>query len=99
MSSSPAPGPSAELIRYTHGTTRIRGTGTPWVAPMFPATRGSAHRPRTARIGCLACTHGNSSASPEEASATGRPASDRHPDALPLVRGPAAVVVTGYSRG
>ena len=26
--------------------------------------------------GCLACTHGDSSASPEEASATGRPASD-----------------------
>jgi hypothetical protein len=49
---------------------------TPCVTPMFPATRGSAHRPRTARIGCLACTHGNSSASPGEASATGRPASD-----------------------
>ena len=77
MSSSPATGPSAELIRYTHGSTRIGRTCTPCVTPMFPATRGSAHRPRTARIGCLACTHGNSSASPEEASATGRPGSDR----------------------
>src|SRR5271169_792052 len=77
MSSSPATGPSAELIRYTHGSTRIGRTCTPCVTPMFPATRGSAHRPRTARIGCLACTHGNSRASPKEASATGRPASDR----------------------
>jgi hypothetical protein len=76
MSSSPATGPSAELIRYTHGSTRIGRTCTPCVTPVFPATRGSAHRPRTARIGCLACTRGNSSASPEEASATGRPASD-----------------------
>src|SRR6266536_5733763 len=63
MSSSLATGPSAELIRYTHGSTRIGRTCTPCVTPMFPATRGSAHRPRTARIGCLACTHGNSSAS------------------------------------
>jgi hypothetical protein len=74
---TPATGPSAELIRYTHGSTRIGRTCTPCVTPMFPATRGSAHRPRTARIGCPACTNGNSSASPEEASATGRPASDR----------------------
>src|ERR1039457_3573824 len=76
MSSSPATGPSAELIRYTHASTRIGRTCTPCVTPMFPATRGSAHRLRTARIGCLACTHGNSSASPEEESATARPDKD-----------------------
>src|SRR3954447_7865968 len=76
MSSFPATGPSAELIRYTHGSTRIGRTCTPCVVSIFPATRGSAHRPRTARTGCLACMKGNSSASPEEASATGRPASD-----------------------
>jgi glyoxylase-like metal-dependent hydrolase (beta-lactamase superfamily II) len=57
---SPATGPSAEPIRYTHGSTRIGRTCTPCVTAIFPATRGSAHRPRTARIGCLACTHGNS---------------------------------------
>ena len=70
MSSSLATGPSAELTRYTHGSTRIGRTCTPCVTPMFPATRGSAHRPRTAGTGWPACTHGNSSASPEEASAT-----------------------------
>ena len=37
------------------------------------ATRGSAHRPRTPRIGCPASTNGNSRASPEQESATGRP--------------------------
>ena len=55
---------------------RIGRTCMPCVTPVFPATRGSAHRPRTARIGFLACMNGNSSTSPEEASATGRPASD-----------------------
>ena len=45
------------------------------MTPVFPATRGSARRPRTARIGCPACTNGNYSTSPEE-STTGRPASD-----------------------
>src|ERR1700728_1379402 len=79
MSSSPATDPSAELIRYPHGSPRIGRTCTPCVTPMFPATRGSAHRPRPAGTGCLACTHGNSSASPEEESATGRP--DRDPRA------------------
>jgi len=39
--------------------------------------RGSAHRPRTARIGFLACMNGNYSTSPEEESATARP--DRDP--------------------
>ncbi len=66
MSSSPATGPSAELIRFTHGSTRIGRTCTPCVTLMFPATRGSAHRPRTAGTGWPACTHGNSSASPSE---------------------------------
>ena len=46
------------------------------VTLMFPATRGSAHRPRTAGTGWSAWTHGNSRVSPKEASATGRPASD-----------------------
>ena len=69
----PATGPSAEPIRYTHGSTRIGRTCTPCVTLMFPATRGSAHRPRS--IGCPACMNGNYSASPE-ASATRRPASD-----------------------
>ncbi|MGH3626669.1 MAG: MBL fold metallo-hydrolase [Sciscionella sp.] len=54
-------------------------TYIPCVTPAFPATRRSAHRPRTARIGCLACTHGNSSASAKQARATRRPASDRSP--------------------
>src|SRR6266568_5013 len=77
MSSSPATGPSAELIRYTHGSTRIARTFMPCVTPVSPATRGSAHRPRSARIGCPACMNGNYSTSPEEQSATGRP--DRDP--------------------
>src|SRR5690349_4758197 len=76
MSSSPATDPSAELIRCTNGSARTGRTCTPCVTPMFPTTRGSAHRPRTAGTGWLACTKGNSSASPEEVSATGRPASD-----------------------
>src|SRR5271169_2217006 len=82
MSSSPATGPSAELIRYTHGSTRIGRTCTPCVTIMFSATRGSAHRPRTAGTGWPACTYGNSSVSPEEASATGHPASDPLTDAF-----------------
>jgi hypothetical protein len=45
--------------------------------PASPATRGSAHRPRSARIGCPASMNGNYSTSPEEESATGRP--DRDP--------------------
>src|SRR6516225_8072247 len=77
MSSSPVTGPSAELIRYAHGSTRIARTCTPCVTPVFPATRGSAHRPRSARIGCPACMNGNSSNSPEKESATARP--DRDP--------------------
>src|SRR5262249_54700047 len=43
-------------------------TCTPGGTPVCPATRGSAHRPRSARIGCPACTSGNSSTSPEEES-------------------------------
>jgi hypothetical protein len=43
---------------------------------VLPATRGSAHWPRTAGTGWPACIHGSSSSSPKEASATGRPASD-----------------------
>ena len=49
--SSPATGPSAEPIRYTRGSTRIGPTCTPWVTLMVPATRGPAHRPRTAGTG------------------------------------------------
>jgi glyoxylase-like metal-dependent hydrolase (beta-lactamase superfamily II) len=52
---------------------RIARTCMPCVSPVFPATRGSAHRPRTARIGCPACMNGNYGTSPEEESATGRP--------------------------
>src|SRR5216684_2233301 len=75
MSSSPATGPSAELIRYAHGSTRIVRTCRPCVTPVLLTTRGSAHRPRS--IGCPACMNGNYSSSPEEESATGRP--DRDP--------------------
>ena len=60
MSSSPATGPSAELIRYPHGSTRIARTCMPCVTAVFPATRGSAH-PRTARIGFPACMNGSCS--------------------------------------
>src|SRR5579875_57957 len=77
MSSSPATGPSAELIRYAHGSTRTARTCTPCVTAVFPATRGSAHRPRTAGTGWPAYMNGNYSSSPEEESATGRP--DRDP--------------------
>src|SRR5260221_6036567 len=75
MSSSPATGPSAELIRYAHGSTRIVRTCRPCVTPVLLTTRGSAHRRRS--IGCPACMNGNYSSSPEEESATGRP--DRDP--------------------
>jgi hypothetical protein len=44
MSSSPATDPSAELIRYTRGSTRTRRTCGPCVTPAIPATRGSARR-------------------------------------------------------
>src|SRR5580704_13715929 len=77
MSSSPATGPSAELIRYTHGSTRIVRTCRPCVTPVLLTTRGSAHRPRS--IGCPAYMNANCSSSPEEESATGRP--DRNPPA------------------
>jgi glyoxylase-like metal-dependent hydrolase (beta-lactamase superfamily II) len=72
MSSSPVTGPSAQLTRYAHGSNRTARTWTPCVTPVFPATRGSAHRPRSARTGCPACMNGNSRASPGEQSATGR---------------------------
>ena len=52
MSSSPVTGPSAELIRYAHGSNRIARTCRPCVTAVLPMTRGSAHRPRSARIGC-----------------------------------------------
>ena len=60
MSSSPATGPSAELSRCMRGSTRIGRTCTPCVTPMFPATRGSAHRPRTAGNGWAASAAGTS---------------------------------------
>src|ERR1700730_13895987 len=75
MSSSPVTGPSAELIRYAHGSIRIVRTCRPCVTPVLLTTRGSARRPRS--IGCPACMNGNYSSSPEEESATGRP--DRDP--------------------
>jgi glyoxylase-like metal-dependent hydrolase (beta-lactamase superfamily II) len=40
----PGHGPSAELIRYTHGSNRTARTCTPCVTVMLPATRASAHR-------------------------------------------------------
>src|ERR1700726_2721180 len=61
MASFPATDPWAEPPRYTNGSTRTAHTCTPCATLRFPATRGSAHRPCT--IGCLACTHGNCSAS------------------------------------
>ena len=51
MSSSLATGPSAELIRYAHGSTRIGRTCTPCVTARIPTTRGSAHRPSPAGNG------------------------------------------------
>ena len=51
MSSSPATGPSAELIRYARGSTRIGRTCSPCATARFPATRGSAPRPRPAGNG------------------------------------------------
>src|SRR6476620_1512118 len=89
MSSSPVTGPSAELIRYAHGSTRTGDICRPCVTPMVSATRGSAHRPRS-EIGCPASTNGNSSTSPEAEPATGCPDEDRlasHDDpAKPLTR-------------
>jgi len=41
-----------------------------------PAGTVRMAQPSTARIGCLACTHGSSRASPKEANETGRRASD-----------------------
>jgi glyoxylase-like metal-dependent hydrolase (beta-lactamase superfamily II) len=67
----PVTDPSAELIRYAHGSTRTGGICRPCVTPMFSATRGSAHRPRS-EIGCPACTNGTSSTSPDAEPATGR---------------------------
>ena len=73
----PATGPSAELIRYAHGSNRIERMCMLCVTAMLQMTRASAHRPRSARIGCPACMNGNYSTSPKEESATGRP--DRDP--------------------
>ena len=65
MFSSPATGPSAEPIRYTHGSTRIGRTCTPCVTTAFPTIRGSARRRHT--IGCSACMNGSYSNSPPAA--------------------------------
>jgi hypothetical protein len=73
MSSSPATGPSAELIRYPHGSTRIGRTCMPYVTPMSSVTRGSVH-PRMEMTFLLACMNDSCSTSPEAASATGRSA-------------------------
>jgi glyoxylase-like metal-dependent hydrolase (beta-lactamase superfamily II) len=51
MSSSPVTDPSAEMMRYAHGSNRIGRTCTPCVTPMSPATRASAHRPSPAGSG------------------------------------------------
>src|SRR5688572_29713805 len=77
MSLSPVTGPSAELIRYAHGSNRIARTCMPCVTAMLPMTRASAHWPRSARIGCPACMNGNYSSSPKKEGTTGRP--DRDP--------------------
>ena len=77
MSLSPVTGPSAELIRYAHGSNWIERTCMPCVTAMLPMTRASARQPRSVRIGCPACTNGNYSSSPIKESATGRP--DRDP--------------------
>src|SRR6478672_994162 len=76
MLSSPATGPSAELIRYPHGSTRIGRTCMPYVTPMSSVTPGSVH-PRMGRTFFLACMNGSCSTSPEQVSAKGRPASGR----------------------
>jgi hypothetical protein len=73
MSSSPVTGPSAGLTRSAHGSNRTARTHKPCVTPMFPTTRGSAHRPRSARIGCPACINGNDSSSPSNESPRRRP--------------------------
>ena len=67
---------------------------------MFPATRGPAHRPRTAGTGWPACTHGNSSASPavsfyEWGVANG----EWHPATSGYVASPGDVAVYGLSLG
>ncbi len=44
---------------YAHGSNRTARTCTRCVTPVFPVTLGSAHRSRSARIGCAACMNGN----------------------------------------
>ena len=51
MSSSPVTGPSAELVRYAHGSNWTARTCTPCVTAVLPMTRGSAHRPSPAGNG------------------------------------------------
>ena len=60
-SSSPVTGPSAEPIRYAHGSSRTARTCTPCVTAVLPTTRGSAHRPSPAGSGSATSTR----ASPE----------------------------------
>ena len=72
----PGHGSVAKLIRYAHGSNRIERTCMACVTAVIPKTRASAHRPRSARIGCRACMNGNYSSSPRRERATGRPASD-----------------------
>ncbi|MFD0661149.1 MBL fold metallo-hydrolase [Thermocatellispora tengchongensis] len=85
MSSFRVTAPPAELIRCAHGSHKIGRTCRPCVTSRMSATRGSARRPSPAGSGWATCTTGRPSASPGEASATGRPASDRC--AAHLVRG------------
>ena len=44
----PGHGSIGGVNQYPHGSARTGRTCTPCVTLMFPATRGSAHRPRTA---------------------------------------------------
>ena len=64
MSWFPATGSIGGADQLRAGSTKIGRTFTLCLMPMVSATRASW--PRTARIGCLACTHGNSLASPKE---------------------------------
>ena len=66
MSSSPATDPSAELIRYPHGSTRIARTCTPCVTPHVPSDPRLGPSATYGTVGCPACTNGSSNASPAE---------------------------------
>ena len=68
----PATGPSAEPVRFLHGSPGIAPTCSPCVTHLFLTTLGSAHPP-TGRTSSLAFMNVNSSTSPHEGSARGTP--------------------------